>query len=102
VKGHEDIAALTEGLPESPPPAWCPPMLAVLTDDRFSDPDWLFERMLDGERPLVFRDCDRARLMTSNRDKVNDTWPELAEALTDQPAREFVADGEVTREGAGS
>ena len=25
-------------------------MLAVLTDDRFSDPDWLYERKLDGER----------------------------------------------------
>jgi DNA ligase D-like protein (predicted ligase) len=95
VTGDADIAALTEGLPESPPPEWCPPMLAVLTDDRFSDPDWLYERKLDGERVLVFRDGDRVRLMTRNRHDVTDTWPELAEALGRQLAQEFVADGEV-------
>jgi DNA ligase D-like protein (predicted ligase) len=90
-----DIAALTRGLPESPPPEWCPPMLAVLTDDRFSDPDWIYERKLDGERVLVFRDGDRVRLMTRNRHDVTRTWPELAEALARQPAGAFVADGEV-------
>lgn len=90
-----DIAALTAGLPENPPPEWCPPMLAVLTDERFSDPDWIYERKLDGERVLVFRDGDRVRLMTRNRHEVTDTWPELAEALARQNAREFVADGEV-------
>jgi DNA ligase D-like protein (predicted ligase) len=95
VIGGGDIAALTEGLPESPSTEWCPPMLAVLTDDRFSDPDWLYERKLDGERLLVFRDGDRLRLMTRNRHEVTDTWPELAEALARQPAQEFVADGEV-------
>jgi DNA ligase D-like protein (predicted ligase) len=95
VTGDADIAALTEGLPENPPPEWCPPMLAVLSDDRFSDPDWIYERKLDGERVLVFRDGDRVRLMTRNRHEVTDTWPELAEAVAQQPAREFVADGEV-------
>jgi DNA ligase D-like protein (predicted ligase) len=33
--------------------------------------------------------------MTRNRNVVNDTYPELAEALADQPAQDFVADGEV-------
>ncbi len=70
-------------------------MLAVLTDDRFSDPDWIFERKLDGERLLVFRDGGRIRLMTRNRNVVNNTYPELVEALAEQPARDFVADGEV-------
>jgi len=95
VTGDADIATLTEGLPESSPPEWCPPMLAVLTDDRFSDPDWIYERKLDGERVLVFRDGERLRLMTRNRHDVTETWPELAEALADQRARDFVADGEV-------
>jgi len=35
-------------------PSWTAPMLATLTDERFSDPDWIFERKLDGERVLVF------------------------------------------------
>jgi hypothetical protein len=29
-------------------PEWVAPMLATLTEDRFSDPDWLYERKLDG------------------------------------------------------
>ena len=57
--------------------------------------DWIFERKLDGVRLLVFRDGDRIRLMTRNRKVVNDTYPELIEALAEQPARDFVADGEV-------
>src|SRR5438876_9554632 len=36
-------------------PSWTAPMLATLTDERFSDPNWIFERKLDGERVLVFR-----------------------------------------------
>ena len=33
-------------------PDWVPPMLATLTDRRFSDPDWLFERkVVVRERP---------------------------------------------------
>ncbi|MFC6671559.1 non-homologous end-joining DNA ligase [Marinobacterium aestuariivivens] len=73
----------------------CEPMLAVLTEDRFSDPDWLYERKLDGERLLALRDQDRVRLMTRNRKEVSATYPELAEAIACQPARDFVVDGEV-------
>ena len=36
-------------------PEWLEPELATLTKDRFSDPGWLFERKLDGERCLAFR-----------------------------------------------
>jgi len=91
----DEIAAQIEDLPESGHPDWTDPMLAVLTDARFSDPDWIYERKLDGERVLAFRDADRVRLLTRNRNCVNDTYPELVEALADQPAGDFVADGEV-------
>ena len=37
------------------PPEWIAPMLATLTEKRFSDPDWIYERKLDGERLLAFR-----------------------------------------------
>jgi len=43
-------------LKEESVPKWSAPMLATLTHDHFSDPDWLYERKLDGERCLVFRD----------------------------------------------
>lgn len=38
-----------ERLREEPFPDWLDPMLSTLTDDHFSDPDWLYERKLDGE-----------------------------------------------------
>jgi bifunctional non-homologous end joining protein LigD len=71
------------------------PMLATLTERRFSDPAWLFERKLDGERALAFRDGRKIRLMSRNRKSLNDSYPELAQALRAQPCRDFVADGEV-------
>ena len=82
----DDIARLVTDLPDSAHPDWIEPMLATLTDARFSDPEWIFERKLDGVRLLVFRDGDRIRLMTRNRKLVNDTYPELIEALAEQPA----------------
>lgn len=84
-----------EGAKASEPPDWCPPMLATLTDERFSDPGWLYERKLDGERVLAFRAGGRVRLLTRNRKCVNDTYPELVEALARQPLDDFAADGEV-------
>jgi ATP-dependent DNA ligase len=48
-------------------PGWLEPELATLTEDRFSDPAWLFERKFDGERCLAFRAGQQLRLMTRNR-----------------------------------
>jgi bifunctional non-homologous end joining protein LigD len=95
MSNKDDIAALVERLPRTGHPEWLEPMLAVLTDKRFSDPDWIFERKLDGERVLVFRDGNRTRPVTCNQNTVNAAYPELVEALAGQPAREFVVDGEV-------
>jgi bifunctional non-homologous end joining protein LigD len=75
-------------------PAWFEPELATLTRDRFSDPAWMYERKLDGERCLAFRDGDQVRLMTRNRKMVSSTYPELVKALGAQPG-DFVVDGEV-------
>jgi len=76
-------------------PEWCAPMLATLTDDHFSDPGWIYERKLDGERALAFRDGERVRLLTRNRKELNATYPELTEAIWRQAAGDFVADGEI-------
>ena len=89
------LSRLLAEAPKAVAPEWLEPMLAVLTDDRFSDPDWIFERKLDGERILAFRDGDRVRLMTRNRNDVTATYPELSDAIAAQPERDFVADGEV-------
>jgi bifunctional non-homologous end joining protein LigD len=76
-------------------PAWAQPQLATLTKDRFSDPEWLFERKLDGERLLAFRDGSGVRLLTRNDRDVTGTFPEVADALMAQGADDFVVDGEV-------
>jgi bifunctional non-homologous end joining protein LigD len=76
-------------------PTWRSPTLATLTDRRFSDPDWIFERKLDGVRGLAFRDGDRVRLLSRNRLSLNNTYPEIVEALAKQDTCRFVADGEI-------
>ncbi len=43
-----------EKLVHSAQPARADPMLATLTHDTFSDPEWIYERKLDGERALAF------------------------------------------------
>ena len=76
-------------------PDWVSPTLATLTEKRFSDPDWIFERKLDGVRGLAFRDRDRVRLLSRNRLSLNNTYPEIVEALAEQKTTRFVIDGEI-------
>jgi len=76
-------------------PDWAEPQLATLTEDRFSDPGWIYERKLDGERCLAFADGSGVRLMTRNKKLANASYPELAEALAGQAAGDFIVDGEV-------
>jgi DNA ligase D-like protein (predicted ligase) len=71
------------------------PMLAVLTDERFSDPGWIFERKLDGERCLAERRGGEIDLRSRTRERLNGTYPELAEALLGQRCSDFLIDGEV-------
>jgi bifunctional non-homologous end joining protein LigD len=79
----------------APHPSWVDPMLATLTDRRFSDPRWLFERKLDGERCLAFRDGGRVRLLSRTRQHLDGTYPEVVDALAPLPVGDFVVDGEV-------
>jgi DNA ligase D-like protein (predicted ligase) len=94
------FAALSERdrglLRPAPLPEWIEPMAATLTDERFDDPNWIFERKLDGIRCLAFKGRDGGvRLLSRNRLSQNDRFPELAVALGHQPAEELVVDGEV-------
>ena len=78
-----------------PVPDWHSPTLATLTDERFSDPGWIYERKLDGVRCLAFRDGRRVRLLSRNRRPLNGTYPEVVEALAAQNSSNFVVDGEI-------
>jgi bifunctional non-homologous end joining protein LigD len=63
-------------------PDWIAPQLATLTKDRFSDPAWIFERKLDGERCLAFGRGGQVHLLTRNQKPANAAYPELAGAWT--------------------
>jgi DNA ligase D-like protein (predicted ligase) len=71
------------------------PMKAVLTDERFSDPDWIYERKLDGIRCLAFKGDANVSLRSRNDLSLNGRFPEVAAALEADPAANFVIDGEV-------
>jgi bifunctional non-homologous end joining protein LigD len=71
------------------------PMKAVLTDERFSDPDWVFERKLDGIRAIAIKADKRVRLLSRNHLSLNARFPEVVAALERDPATRFVVDGEI-------
>jgi bifunctional non-homologous end joining protein LigD len=71
------------------------PMKAVLSDEPFSDPGWIFERKLDGIRCIAIRDASGVSLMSRTAHRMNDQFPEIAAALEREPADDLVLDGEV-------
>jgi bifunctional non-homologous end joining protein LigD len=82
-------------------PVWIAPMLATVTDERFSRRGWLFEPKLDGERCLAFGRRDTVRLVSRNQIRLNERYPEIVETFLGQPPVTFIADGEiVTFDGA--
>jgi bifunctional non-homologous end joining protein LigD len=76
-------------------PVWVEPMLATLTQRRFSDENWIYERKLDGERCLAFRQAGELRLLSRNQKNINHQYPELVGALQKQATQYFILDGEV-------
>jgi DNA ligase D-like protein (predicted ligase) len=70
-------------------------MLATLTHERFSDPVWIFERKLDGERCLAWRNGRAVHLFSRNRKQLDDTYPEIVDALKAERCTSFVLDGEI-------
>ena len=76
-------------------PKWVAPMLATLTDERFSREGWLFEPKWDGERCLVFRRERDLRLFSRNRIRLGEKYPEIVAALRHQRIDSFIADGEI-------
>jgi bifunctional non-homologous end joining protein LigD len=79
----------------APAPRTAGAMKAVLTDERFSDPNWVFERKLDGIRCIAIRAGDKLQLLSRNDLSQNQRYPELVEALAAERCEEFAVDGEV-------
>src|SRR5215208_2680167 len=70
-------------------------MKAVLSDRPFSDPDWIFERKLEGIRCIAIRNGSRVSLMSRTARRMNDQFPELVRALEAELSHDFIVDGEV-------
>jgi len=96
----EDVlSTLTAGerelAPATPAPRTADAMRAVLTDERFSDPNWIFERKLDGIRCIAIRNGATVTLLSRNDLSQDERYPELVEALGAERCEQFAVDGEV-------
>jgi bifunctional non-homologous end joining protein LigD len=70
------------------------PMKPVLIDRPFSDPDWVFDRKLDGERCGALRQDGKVTLLSRTGRPLAAAYPEVAEALAvDGP--DLLIDGEI-------
>ncbi len=70
------------------------PMKAVLVDRPFSDPDWVFERKLDGIRCGAQRTRGRVQLRSRSGQRLDRSYPELVDAL-EQDGPDVLLDGEI-------
>src|SRR5438874_1796285 len=82
-----------------PLPEWIEPMAATLTQQRFTGPEWIFERKFDGIRLLAFKDGQDVRLFSRNRLPRN--CPPVAQAIAGLPVQDAILDGELIWGGAG-
>ena len=95
----ENTAAEHMASPENPAfPEWLEPMAATLTEERFTGPEWIFERKYDGIRLLAFKEGSAVRLLSRNRLPQN--IPSIARSIESLPVRDVILDGEVTWPGA--
>ena len=78
-------------------PEWLVPMAATLTQERFSGPEWIFERKFDGIRLLAYKKGNDVQAFSRN----HLPWdiPPVQEAIERLPHHELILDGEVTWSG---
>lgn len=86
---------LKDGLKKAAQPDWIGPMLATLTEERFSRDGWIYEPKLDGERCLAFKEGGEVKLLSRNRLVLNGNYPELVKAFERQKTDNYIVDGEV-------
>lgn len=75
-------------------PEWLQPMAATLTQERFTGPEWIFERKFDGIRLLAYKKSAEVGLFSRNRLPQN--IPAVAQAIRNLPVDDLILDGEIT------
>jgi bifunctional non-homologous end joining protein LigD len=71
-------------------------MAATLTAERFTGPEWTFERKLDGIRMLAFKRGRQVQLLSRNRLVLTAAYPSVARAIAGLPVANAILDGEAT------
>jgi bifunctional non-homologous end joining protein LigD len=74
-------------------------MLATLTDEPFSDPEWVFEPKYDGIRTIALIEGGRVRLSSRRGNDQTREFPALASALARPADRAMILDGEIAAVG---
>ena len=87
--GERDVAVKADA------PRHAELMKAVLERQSFSDPEWIFERKLDGIRCLAVREHDEVRMLSRNDLDLGGRYPEVRDAVAAQQHRRFAIDGEI-------
>lgn len=74
-------------------PDWLVPMGATLTKDRFTGPEWTFERKYDGIRLIAFKRGPDVQLYSRNHRPQH--VPPVASAIAALPPDQLILDGEL-------
>ena len=74
-------------------PEWLEPMAAKLTQERFTGPEWIFERKFDGIRLLAYKRGRDVKLYSRNR--LPQEHPAIVAAISALGVDELILDGEV-------
>jgi bifunctional non-homologous end joining protein LigD len=70
-------------------------MLATLSKDIVTGPEWVYEEKYDGIRAVAYRDEDRLRILSRTGQDLTAGFSGVADALRELPDRDFVLDGEI-------
>ena len=70
-------------------------MLASLSKEMVSGPQWVYEEKYDGIRAVAYRDGDRVRILSRTGQDLTAGFPGVVDALRGLPDRDSVLDGEL-------
>jgi len=70
-------------------------MLATLSKELVTGPEWVYEEKYDGIRAVAYRDGDRVRLLSRTDQDLTAGFPHVVDALRALPDEDIVLDGEL-------
>jgi bifunctional non-homologous end joining protein LigD len=70
-------------------------MLATLSKEIVTGPEWVYEEKYDGIRAVAYREADRVRILSRTGQDLTAGFSGVADTLRELPDRDFVLDGEL-------